>query len=53
MIPIETVQLLIAGMLCFQAATLIGLAYLAAKEKRTDPRPPKAGLMSDLYRGPK
>jgi len=53
MIPIETVEHLIAGMLCFQAATLIGLVYLAVKEKRTDPRPPKAGMMSELYRSGK
>jgi len=53
MIPIETVEHLLNAMLCFQAATLIGLVYLAVKEKRTDPRPPKAGMMRDLWWGPK
>jgi len=50
MIPIDTVLLLIAGAICFLTAAGIGLVYLSI---RTDPRPPKAGLMSDLYRGPK
>ena len=50
MIPIDTVLLLIVGAICFQIANLIGLVYLAI---RTDPKPTKAGLMSELYRGRK
>jgi hypothetical protein len=52
MIPIETVEHLITGMLCFQVATLIGLVYLATKDRSSRQAPAqKAGLMSELYRG--
>jgi hypothetical protein len=49
MIPIESVSLLITGMICFQVATLIGLVYLAVKEKASR-KPPKAALMREEYR---
>lgn len=49
MMPIESVQLLVTGMLCFQIATLIGLVYLAVNQKRSR-KPPMAPMMSEEYR---
>ena len=45
--PSTILLILQAAMLVMMAGILIGVIYLKVK---TDPRPPKAGLMSDLYR---
>ena len=50
MIEATTVLLMLLGFLSLFFAVLVGVIHLAI---RTDPRPPKAGLMSELYRGPK